>query len=150
MKKGIILFLALIMCISFAACGQTNTINLPFEISDVEEVTLYHFFVPADAEKKILTEQKGIEEIIGFLSEITLKDKKIEKLAGGSTTSFRFNLTDGTSYDVIYSTGAVKSGAINLTNDEMTWFTAADIESLWDNCNVESIKADENELPFVE
>ena len=56
----------------------------------------------------MITKSEDIEEIYQTFESVSLKDKTTEPIAGGSVTSFRFNLSDGTSYEVIYSEVAVK------------------------------------------
>ena len=43
---------------------------------------------------------------------LSLKDKTTEETAGADVTSFRFNLSDGTSYDLIYACYGVKNGEL--------------------------------------
>lgn len=62
-------------------------------------------------------------------------------------TSFRFNLSDGTSYEVIYSEVAVKSGRVITTGMEQDFFTSADIGAFWGSYDYEVITASEDELP---
>ena len=149
MKKLMATILVIIMCIAMSACGQTKNIEFPFEVSDIESVATYRYNVPADAEKKILTESEDIEEVVNVLSGITLKDKKTEEYTGATVTSFRFNLTDGTSYDVIYVAEAVKSGTLSFPGDDTKWFTSADIGGLWDIGDSDAVKAEMSELPSV-
>ena len=80
---------------------------------------------------------------------ISLKDKATEPTAGGSATSFRFNLSDGTSYEVIYSEVAVKSGRIITTGMEQDFFTSADIGAFWGSYDYEVTTASEDELPAL-
>lgn len=150
MKKAIALLSAAILCLTLSACTQSKKIELPFTAADVTMVEAYHYIVPAEAEKKLLTEQEEIAGLVRTLSEITLKNKKIEINAGKPVTSFRFHLNNGTSYNIIHCAHAVKSGTIRLTDDDTTWFTSADIGGLWDNGNADIVKADESELPKAE
>ena len=63
-------------------------------------------------------------------------------------TSFRFNLSDGTSYEVTYSSIAVKSGRIIMSDSEKEYFTSADIEATWNNSSYAVEEATESELPI--
>ena len=150
MKKLAAAILATVMCMALSACGRSKMLAFPFEASDVVDVESYHYIVPAETEKKCITEQQAIAEVIDGLSGITLKDKEIEERTGCATTSFRFHLTDGTSYNVIYYADAVKSGTIRFTDDETTWFTSADIGGLWQNLDADVIHVDEKDLPMLE
>ena len=79
-----------------------------------------------------------------------VSDKKTEPVAGGTVTSFRFNLSNDTSYEIIYCAEAVKSGRLKLPEEKLDYFTAADIESYWDNYQYEIVPVSENELPGQE
>ena len=92
-----------------------------------------------------------IQLIIYFLfSGLEVSDKKTEPVAGGTVTSFRFNLSNDTSYEIIYCAEAVKSGRLKLPEEKLDYFTAADIESYWDNYQYEIVPVSENELPGQE
>ncbi len=150
MKKIMSLVLVFVMVFAFTGCGKTKNIEFPFEVSDVETIVTYRYNVPADAEKKILTESDDVEEVINVLSGITLRDKKVEEHTGSTVTSFQFNLADGTSYDIIYVSEAVKSGTLILSDDDTKWFTSADIGALWNTGDSDAVKADMSELPSIE
>ena len=64
-------------------------------------------------------------------------------------TSFRFNLSDGTSYDLIYACYGVKNGELKSAAGGFKYFTSADIGSYWNNLNteLEAIPINESELP---
>ena len=78
-----------------------------------------------------------------------LKDKTTEETAGAAVTSFRFNLSDGTSYDLIYACYGVKNGELKSAAGGFKYFTSADIGSYWNNLNteLEAIPINESELP---
>ena len=73
----------------------------------------------------------------------------IEETAGAAVTSFRFNLSDGTSYDLIYACYGVKNGELKSAAGGFKYFTSADIGSYWNNLNteLEAIPINESELP---
>ena len=129
LKKMFMLLMAimLLFCIVLLVVEKVS-IDFPFELSSVENVEMFRFTNPADAEKKVITESEDIEGIYQTFESISLKDKATEPTAGGSVTSFRFNLSDGTSYEVIYSAVAVKSGRIITTGMEQDFFTSAILE----------------------
>lgn len=147
-KKITVAIFTVILCLSLAGCNKTEKIDLPFELSEIENIEMFHFIDPMDAEKKVITEQEDIEDIYTLLESISLKDKKTEPVAGGSTTSFRFNLSDGTDYEITYSEIAVKSGRIVMSDNEKDYFTSADIEAIWNNSDYTVEEATENELPI--
>ena len=82
------------------------------------------------------------------LVKISLKDKTTEETAGADVTSFRFNLSDGTSYDLIYACYGVKNGELKSEAGGFKYFTSADIGSYWNNLNteLEAIPINESEL----
>lgn len=148
MRKYIGFVFVLVCVFALAGCSnKTAHIEFPFEVSDVENVEMYHFIQPAEAEKKVITESKDIQAIYQTLERISLKDKETEPAAGGSVTSFRFHLSDGTSYEVTYSEAAVKAGRIITTGMEQDFFTAADIQANWKNFDYEVVPVEESELP---
>lgn len=150
MKRWLALILAAMMCVTMAGCGNSQKIVLPFEISDVEGIELYHYSTPSDAEKKTLVHQHEIESIYNMLSGIAIKDKQMEPLAGTSTTIFSFTLRDGTIYNVTYCFGDITYGTVNLSNDETTWFTSINMESLWHASDVESVPVEIGALPTAD
>ena len=143
------LLMVIMLCFALTACSEKVSIDFPFELSSVENVEMFRFTNPADAEKKVITESEDIEGIYQTFESISLKDKATEPTAGGSVTSFRFNLSDGTSYEVIYSAVAVKSGRIITTGMEQDFFTSADIGANWESYDYEVIAASEDELPAL-
>ena len=149
MKKSIVSILVLIICIFVVGCAKTISIDFPFEISDVENIEMFHFNIPAAAEKKIITKQEDIETVYKLLDKIPLKDKSTLPVLGGSVTSFRFNICDGTTYEVIYSSVSEKSGRIKTTGSEKDYFTSADIEASWGEYDYEVLNASEDELPAL-
>ena len=146
MKKMFMLLMAIMLCFALTACSEKVSIDFPFELSSVENVEMFRFIIPADAEKKVITESEDIEGIYKAFESISLKDKATEPTAGDSATSFRFNLSDGTSYEVIYSEVAVKSGRIITTGMEQDFFTSADIGAFWGSYDYEVRTASEDEL----
>ena len=59
------------------------------------------------------------------------------------------NLSDGTSYDLIYACYGVKNGELKSEAGGFKYFTSADIGSYWNNLNteLEAIPINESELP---
>lgn len=150
MKRWLALILAAMMCMTLVGCGNSKKIPLPFEISEVKGIELYHYSVPEDAEKKTLTYQHELESIYNMLSGISIKDKEVEPISGTSTTIFSFTLTDGTIYNVTYCFGDITYGTVKLSNDETTWFTSTNIESLWYASEVDSVSIEMDDLPVTE
>lgn len=151
LKKAVILIFTIMLCISFASCGgKTISIAFPFEVTDVTSIDMFYFINPMEAEKKVITQQEDIKSIYQLFERISLKDKETEPVAGGSVTSFRFHLSDSTTYEIIYSSIAVKAGRIHLTGNEKDYFTSADIGACWNNYDYEAVAVDESELPSYE
>lgn len=75
--------------------------------------------------------------------------KELDKNADASVLSFRFNLSDGTSYELIYTESSVKNGTLCSNLEKENYFTRANIGWLWSNLNKELIteQANESELP---
>ena len=125
-------------------------IDFPFEVEDVESVEMYHYDeVPASAEKKVVVAENDIKTLYDKFKGLSLKDKTTEETAGAAMTSFRFNLSDGTSYDLIYACYGVKNGELKSAAGGFKYFTSADIGSYWNNLNteLEAIPINESELP---
>ncbi len=89
------------MCLAWLG-GNNKTVNidLPFEVGDVEIIEMYHFVgVPVSAEKKVIVAEETIKNLYDMFEGLSLELKEVEETAGAEITSFRFNLSDGTSYD---------------------------------------------------
>ena len=128
-------------------------IDFPFEVEDVESVEMYHYDgVPASAEKKVVVAENDIKTLYDKFKGLSLKDKTTEETAGADVTSFRFNLSDGTSYDLIYACYGVKNGELKSEAGGFKYFTSADIGSYWNNLNkeLEATPVNESELPGAE
>lgn len=149
MKKQFAFVLAMVLCLILSGCSQEVSLSFPFEDADVERIEMFHFIAPTEAEKKVLTEQDDIQDLYQFLSGLTLRDKKTEPVAGGSVTSFRFHLSDGTTYEVIYSSIAVKSGRIWAAGMGQDYFTSADVGGIYNAYHYEAEDAEEEELPIL-
>lgn len=112
MKKAIALIFLLSLMLGLCGCDEkTVNINFPFEIGDVENIEMYYYEgTPVSAEKKVVTEESDISALYDMFKGLSLKDKKVGETAGAAVTSFRFNLSDGTRYELIYVCDGVKSG----------------------------------------
>ena len=122
---------------------------LPINIA-YENVEMYHYDgVPASAEKKVVVAENDIKTLYDKFKGLSLKDKTTEETAGADVTSFRFNLSDGTSYDLIYACYGVKNGELKSEAGGFKYFTSADIGSYWNNLNkeLEATPINESELP---
>lgn len=149
MKKQFAFVLTMVLCLVLGGCSQEESLSLPFEDADVERVEMFSFIDPTEAEKKVLTQQEDIQNLYQFLNGLTLQDKETEPMAGVAATSFRFHLSDGTAYEVIYSSSAVKSGRIWATGMEQDYFTSADVGGIYQSFQYEAEAAAEEELPVL-
>ena len=147
MKKLIAMVLALVCLLSLVGCStQTVKIDLPFEAGDVENVEMYHYNGnPEFIEKKVVIAEDDIKSLCNIFEKLSLETP--EKSKGGMITSFRFNLIDGTSYELIYRSYGVKKGNLKSSTDAFEYFTSADIGAYWSNIAIEAVQVDESELP---
>lgn len=133
------------------AAVEFVSIDFPFELSEVENVEMFHYDgAPVNAEKKIVTESKDIENLYVMFSELLLQKKEPNITAvGSSVTSFRFNLFDGTNYEIIYVGYGVKNGELFSGTGNFRYFSSADIgwNWRWLNESYEAVPASVNELP---
>lgn len=72
---------------------KKETISMPFDVADVNNIEMYRNVVPNSAEKQVITKTDDIEDIYFLFSGLEVSDKKTEPVAGGTVTSFRFNLS---------------------------------------------------------
>jgi len=152
MKKAITLFVMFIFLIGAAGCSeQTTNIVLDFSAVDVENIELYYYEdVPVNAKMQTITEQEDITSILNTLTSIKVKKGSYEPTAGGSVISFRFNLSDETSFEIIHNNYRVKKGQI-MSSYNFDYRTEADICGLWDDFSAYDISdASESELPHYE
>lgn len=149
MKKLMALVLAVVCVLGLVGCNnKTVNIDLPFEVGDVENIEMYHFVgVPVSAEKKVIVAEETIKNLYDMFEGLSLELKEVEETAGAEITSFRFNLSDGTSYELIYGCYGVKTGNLKSSTDNFEYFTSADISSYWSNTDLEAVPVEESELP---
>ena len=151
MKKVITLISFTFLFLGLVGCsGKMVNINFPFEVGDIENIEMYYYAgTPASAEKKVVTEESDISTLYEMFEGLSLKDKKVEETTGADVTSFRFNLLDETSYELIYVCDGVKSGILKSETGNFEYFTSADIGAYWNNLNtdLEATPVNESELP---
>ena len=120
MKKLIALVLAVVCVLGLVGCNnKTVNIDLPFEVGDVENIEMYHFVgAPVSAEKKVIVAEETIKNLFDMFEailELKVERKPLEQ----RPTSFRFNLSDGTSYELIYGCDGVKTGNLKSSTDNL-------------------------------
>lgn len=100
MKKMIGMIALLLLMMGVVGCNrETVNINFPFEVGQVENIEMYHYTgVPVSAEKKVVVAETDIIDLYDKFEDLSLMEKQVEETTGGDVTSFRFNLSDGTSY----------------------------------------------------
>ncbi len=135
----------------YTSAVEVVSIDFPFEPSEIKSIEMFHYEgVPVSAEKKIITDGRDMEELYVKFSELLLqKEELAETTTGSSTTSFRFQLTDGTSYELIYVEYGVKKGELLSGTGGFRYFTSADIGWNWEflNQDYEAVPASVDELP---
>ena len=100
MKRVVLLLCMLALCTAAAGCAQETALQLPFDAAQVTGVEMYCFTVPADAEKKVLTQEADIRAVYELFDGLAVSDRKTQAEAGETVTGFRFYLTDGAEYEL--------------------------------------------------
>lgn len=130
-----------------AGCRQKAAVELPFTPSEVESAEMFRYVVPADAEKKVVTNPDDIESLCAVFDGISVREQELEPAAGSGAAGFRFCLSDGTLYEIVYCSVAVKSGSLQLSWSEQQYVTDADIGAIWHQYDYSAVHAEEDELP---
>lgn len=154
MKKIILVTLTCFLIILlFYRSNSSEKPNLPISEAEIESIEVYSFTVPMDSEKKIITEKDDIEYILKRLKELKVKKSykypENDTYVGTSTLSFRFNLFDNQSIDIIYSSGEENHGILK-SSYVFYYETEGDLITLWEDLKYDSNKATEAELPTYE
>ena len=149
MKKMIGMITLLLLMMGVVGCnGEKVNIDFPFEVGEVENIEMYHYAgAPVSAEKKIVVAKTDITDLYHMFENLSLTDKQVEEITGADVTSFRFNLSDGTNYELVYVCNGVKNGKLKSSTGNFEYFTSSDIGSYWSNMDLESVSVKESELP---
>ena len=149
MKKTIGLIALLLLMTGLVGCNEkTVNIDFPFEVGDVENIEMYHYAgVPVSAEKKVVVSESDIASLYDMFEDLSLKDKQVKETTGAGVTSFRFNLSNGTNYELIYVCNGVMNGKLKSSTGKFEYFTSSDIGSYWSNIDIEAVPVEEGELP---
>ena len=86
--KKIALVLVAAMVLVFTGCEKKETISMPFDVADVNNIEMYRNVVPNSAEKQVITKTDDIEDIYFLFSGLEVSDKKTEPVAGGTVFPF--------------------------------------------------------------
>ncbi len=123
-------------------------IYFPFNCENVVNVEVYHHKDDSLVEKKLVTETEDMIYLYDFFQSILMEDwsgKEPEDNIG--VTSFRFNLSDGNDFEIVYTGYGVKQGKLTLIENELDYFVKADIAQLYFNEDYAVSLADKSELP---
>ena len=147
MRRITTLIFTLTLTLWLVGCNRkTVNIDFPFEVEDVESVEMYHYIgVSTSVERKVVVAESDIKVLYDMFKGLSLKDKTVEKTAGADVTGFGFNLSDGSSYDLIYVCYGVGNGELKSEAGGFKYFTSADIGSYWNNLNTEPETTSDNE-----
>ena len=78
--KKIALVLVAAMVLVFTGCEKKETISMPFDVADVNNIEMYRNVVPNSAEKQVITKTDDIEDIYFLFSEREVMDaSKLEQ-----------------------------------------------------------------------
>lgn len=149
MKKLVVMILSAVLLVVCASCSKAQTIELPFSATDVDNIELYHYNVPASAQQKILTSNDDVTAIMEMLTKIDVTKNTLEPVAGSDVTSLRFNLVDGTDFEIIYVSHGVKKGEIK-SSYAFDYQTSSDVGSIWNNYGENPQSVTEDVLPVYE
>lgn len=150
MKYVVSAVLILIISLSMLGCSPKSAevvFQFPFSAENIEQIEMYHYVVPASAEKKLVTEAQDIHALYDLFSGLTLTNRKTEPVAGSEVISLRFHLADGTTYELIYVAEVVKQGRLQSPTGDFDYCTSADLSGAWECSGSEAVTADEIELP---
>ena len=114
---------------------------------DVEQVEAYHYIVPADAEKKDVTDSAAIQEVLDLLRGAAATDAPPEALTGGDVVSFRLTLAAGEIREGICAQAADSLWAV--TGPEGVYETMIDCAALWERLPGDAEAVQESELPVM-
>ena len=87
--KKIVLVLVAAMVLVFTGCEKKETISMPFDVADVNNIEMYRNAEPYSAEKQVITESEDIADLYSLFSGLEVSDKKTEPVvfAGGVMSS---------------------------------------------------------------
>ena len=135
----------------FISCSQNKTASIafPFEIEDVTSIEMYCVEgTTGYVEKKVVVDEDDIQAVYDLFGRISLTTERVSTdTSGGSTVSFRFNLADGTNYELTYIGHGIKNGTLKSSTGNFEYFTLADIFGFWITIDIEAVAVEESDLP---
>lgn len=121
-----VLSLALFTGMLSVGCGQKQ--DAPFQTENAQSMEIYRYVLPVEAEKKVVTDSSELETACeDLISAGNPKNGEVE--SGGTVISFRVNLKDGSTYELVCLESLKK------------------YEAIWDEVSAEAVSAEEEELP---
>lgn len=147
----VFLFVMLSGCVS-SHVGQTH-IYFPFTADQITQIEMYHYVEdPSLAEKKIVTQKEDIQYVYDLLQRVNLEEHREKADIDAEVTSFRFCLSGalvGESFELVYYGYCVKDGIIYLPDNDVYYFTEADIGWNWSELSEDyiAVPAPKDELP---
>lgn len=121
-----VLSLALFTGMLSVGCGQKQ--DAPFQTENAQSMEIYRYVLPVEAEKKVVTDSSELETACeDLISAGNPKNSEVE--SGGTVISFRVNLKDGSTYELVCLESLKK------------------YEAIWDEVSAEAVSAEEEELP---
>ena len=125
-----VLSLALFTGMLSVGCGQKQ--DAPFQTENAQSMEIYRYVLPVEAEKKVVTDSSELETAcVDLISAGNPKNGEVE--SGGTVISFRVNLKDGSTYELV----CMENGSESLKK----------YEAIWDEVSAEAVSAEEEELP---
>ncbi len=151
MKKLVSLALAFVCIFAFVGCIPENTVNIkfPFAVEDIINIEMYRSSASSISEMKVIESKEDIKELYETFERISYKNKDSKETAPPEITAFRFNLSDGTNYELVYVGYGVKDGRLYSSTGKFDYFTSADIGWYWKWLNEEltAVPVDETVIP---
>lgn len=144
-KRMVAAVLVPVFAVLLFACAQSGKKIFDFKADDVVSAEVYYYSVPALAERKVVTGQKDIKEIMKTVSslKITGNGENAENVDGGAI-QFVFNKKDGGRLVISYN-------GVSVYSPNNFWYTvdgSADIFGLWGKMDYQPKDVEEYELPL--
>ena len=114
---------------------------------DVETLEAYYYIVPADAEKKTVTDGDAIQKVLDLLDQAEETAELPESITGGDVVSFRLYLGSGEVQEWVCEASA--SPFWTIYGRGCTTVTAVDCTQIWKDLPGKAAAAQESELPVL-